>query len=535
MLVPAMRTLHTPPFVRTALALVLTVACSIRWTRAADAPAPARPFGIQVVDEQTGRGVPLVELTTVSNLRFVTDSAGWVAITDPALLGRKIFFAATSHGYEFPADGFGMRGRALDVKPGGTETLKIKRLNVAERLYRATGEGIYADSVVLGRKPPIAEPLVNAEVAGQDSTQRVVYRGKVYWFWGDTSRQRYPLGHFGMAGATSDLPSAGGLSPDVGVDYRYFVDKDGFSRPMFEREGPLLQWADGLFVLKGTDGRERLLGAVSVRKSLEVEVGRRLVELDDERGLFRTLRELPMTSNLKPNGPTFIAARDGKPFVSDGKAHVYFCRPLPDVRVPADLDSVTNPDRYEAFTCLAEGESAAGPDAKLDRDANGKLVWAWKRRTVPVDADDVAKWVKAGKMKAEEAWLRPTDASTGEAVRLHAGSVAWNAYRNKWVMIANQIGGKPSMLGEVFYLEADAPEGPWARAVKVVTHDRYSFYNPVHHPFFDRENGRYIYFEGTYSAQFSREGGQTPRYDYNQVMYKLDLKDERLARSAARP
>jgi hypothetical protein len=47
----------------------------------------------------------------------------------------------------------------------------------------------------------------------------------------------------------------------------------------------------------------------------------------------------------------------------------------------------------------------------------------------------------------------------------------------------------------------------------------------VHHPFFDQENGRYIYFEGTYTAQFSREGGQTPRYDYNQVMYKLDLAD----------
>ena len=508
------------------LILACLVALPAAVARAADAPATAvAPFGIQVVDERTGRGVPLVELTTVSNVRFVTDSAGWVAVTDPALLGRRVFFTVASHGYEFPADGFGMRGRALDVKPGGTETLKVKRLNVAERLYRATGEGIYADSVVLGRKPPIAEPLVNAEVAGQDSTQRVIYRGKIYWFWGDTNRQRYPLGHFGMAGATSELPSAGGLSPDVGVDYRYFVDKDGFSRPTFEREGALLHWADGLFVLKGTDGRERMLGVVSVRKSLEVEAARRLVEFDDERGLFRTVRDLPMTTNLRPNGPTFTATRDGK-------THVYFCRPLPDVRVLADLDGATDPDKYEAFTCLAEGQLSVGPDAKLDRDAGGKLAWAWKRRTAPLYPEDITALVKAGKMKADEAWLRPVDADTGDRVRLHAGSVAWNAYRNKWVMVAHQIGGKPSMLGEVWYLEADAPEGPWPKAVKIVTHDRYSFYNVVHHPFFDQENGRYIYFEGTYTAQFSREGGQTPRYDYNQVMYRLDLSDERLRPAA---
>jgi hypothetical protein len=70
-----------------------------------------------------------------------------------------------------------------------------------------------------------------------------------------------------MAGATSDLPSNGGLSPDVGVNYQYFVGQDGFSRPMFEREGALLHWAEGMFVLTGTDGRERLLGMVSVRKS----------------------------------------------------------------------------------------------------------------------------------------------------------------------------------------------------------------------------------------------------------------------------
>ncbi len=38
-----------------------------------------------------------------------------------------------------------------------------------------------------------------------------------------------------------------------------------------------------------------------------------------------------------------------------------------------------------------------------------------------------------------------------------------------------------------------------------------------------------IFFEGTYSITFSGNKGQpTPRYDYNQVLYKLDLDDPRL-------
>src|SRR5204863_5688120 len=104
----------------------------------------------------------------------------------------------------------------------------------------------------------------------------------------------------------------------------------------------------------------------------------------------------------------------------------------------------------------------------------------------------------------------------------------WNAYRRRWVLIAVEQGGS-SLLGEVRYAEADTPVGPWAYAVKVVTHDRYSFYNPKQHPMFDKEGGRVIFFEGTYTHTFSGNPDATPRYDYNQVMYRLDLGDARLA------
>src|SRR5438067_1532697 len=80
--------------------------------------AAARPFAIEVVDDQTGRGVPLVELTTTSGVTYVTDSAGLVAFDDPGLIGQRVFFHVKSHGYEFPKDGFGLRGIALEIAPG---------------------------------------------------------------------------------------------------------------------------------------------------------------------------------------------------------------------------------------------------------------------------------------------------------------------------------------------------------------------------------------------------------------------------------
>ena len=50
----------------------------------------------------------------------------------------------------------------------------------------------------------------------------------------------------------------------------------------------------------------------------------------------------------------------------------------------------------------------------------------------------------------------------------------------------------------------------------------------LHHPFFDQESGRVIYFEGTYTNTFSGSPTPTPRYEYNNLMYRLDLSDPRL-------
>ena len=207
-------------------------------------PPDTRPrvFRIHVVEEGTGRGVPLVELKTVNQIRYVTDSNGIVAFDEPGLFDRKVFFSITSHGYEVEKDGFGYRGKALEVTAGGSAGIVIHRLNVARRLYRVTGAGIYRDSVLTGDAVPIREPLLNAKVFGQDSAVNAVYQGKIHWFWGDTNRPDYPLGNFHVPGATSDLPGQGALEPEVGASTcSYFLDENGFCPP------------DGPHARRGTD------------------------------------------------------------------------------------------------------------------------------------------------------------------------------------------------------------------------------------------------------------------------------------------
>src|SRR3982751_3507932 len=98
-------------------------------SNAAPTTQPSNYFGIHVIDEQTGRGVPLVELQTVDRQRFYTDSAGYVAFLEPGLMNQRVFFYVSSFGYEFPADGFDIRGTSLQTTPGEVETLRMKRTN----------------------------------------------------------------------------------------------------------------------------------------------------------------------------------------------------------------------------------------------------------------------------------------------------------------------------------------------------------------------------------------------------------------------
>lgn len=489
-------------------------------------PAGADPrdyFRITVVDEATGRGVPLVELKTTHEMRYYTDSNGIVAINDPELMGQNVYFHVKSHGYEHPADGFGNRGKAFAVKAGGRGEIKLKRQNIAERLYRVTGAGIYRDSILVGEPVPTRQPLINGLVMGQDTVFATPYKGKIFWLWGDTNRPSYPLGNFFTSSATSLPPGQGGLDPSKGVDLTYWVDETGFSKKMMPMEGPMPVWLSALFTVRSAAGQEQLFAKYAQVKSDSQVNEYGLARFNDDKAIFEKV--------TVSHGPLFP---DGHPFPATvrGQGYIYFgatgsSEPFPLVRVRAMAEHVVDPSLYEGFTCLMPGSRYEGGNTHLDRGPDGRLVYGWKAGTPPLSFDQRRELVSLGKMKAEESPVQLRDVETGTPIKAHGGSVFWNPWRGRWVMVASQAGGT-SYLGEMWFSEADTPVGPWVYARKILTHNKYTFYNPTQHPFFDQENGRLIYFEGTYTSTYSGNEDKTPRYDYNQVMYRLSLDDPRL-------
>ncbi len=475
-------------------------------------------FEIRITDQQTGRGIPLVELVTVDSVRFVTDNAGRVAYHGPATVGQTVFFHIHPQGYEVPRDGLGSAGVRLKIEPGKTAEVKLRRINLAERLYRVTGRARYRDSVLLGREVPRHEPLGAGRVIGQDSVQVAPYRGRLYWFWGDTNRLSYPLGLFRTAGATSLRPEEGGLSPLSGIDFKYFTGEDGFVRAMVDVANPKgVVWIDGVCTVPDEDGRERLVARFSRRPGLEKAYEQGMMVYNDDREVFEVATNLPLheTWRMLQSHPARVAIDDVEYLVCG--------HPFLLTRVPAAISSVMDPNKYESWSCIEPGADPA--TASPRRAETGALDWRWQSGP-PITQHQEKRWLEAGLIRPSETRLLPVDAANDtRRVIMHSGTVHWNAYRKRWILVAVEQSfdrQSPSFLGEVWYSEAPSAQGPFKRAVKIVTHDKQSFYNPAQHPFFDADDGRFIYFEGTYCNTFTSSPA-TPRYNYNQVMYRLDL------------
>ncbi len=381
-------------------------------------PSASRYFVIKVLDDRTGRGIPLVELRTVHQLRFVTDSNGVVAFDEPGLMNQRVFFYVESHGYESPKDGFGMTGVSLPVKPGGRAEIKLRRINLAERLYRITGGGIYRDSVLAGEPVPLRQPLLNAQVLGQDSVMAMPYKGRIYWFWGDTTRPAHPLGLFHTSGATSRLPGQGGLSPAVGVDLEYFTDAHGFSRAMCPSEGPGPVWIDGLALVEEGQKAERLVAHYSRMKDLGTMLEHGLALYDDQAEVFRKHRRFDLRQKWQcPRGHSLV-------FTDSSGRWLMFAAPFPTVRVRPGLQRVADQAAYEAFTCLASGAHFDKARTRLYRDAAGKVQYRWTADAPPLTPAEEHALVQAGLLPPDEARFLPKDVTTGKPVLLHSGSVA---------------------------------------------------------------------------------------------------------------
>jgi hypothetical protein len=468
----------------------------------------ATPYWVRVVDAETGCGVPLVELRTFNAVQFWTDSNGVAVIDDPALVGHDVAFIIHSDGYEFPEKVMDDPGKILDVQPGKHDEIKMHRLNIAERLYRVTGADIYRDTVLAGLKAPIAQPILNGGVIGQDTNIAVPYRGKLFWCWGDTQGTAHF--NFAVTCATSKLPASGGLDPSVGVDLTYFTDKSGSARAMLPLDRPGLVWIEALFTLRDDQGHERLLATYTRQPSVAIPSERGIALFDDATEQFHVLAQLTFMGPHLSSHPFRVTEH--------GKDYLYL---LAHLRVPAQWKAVTDPMSYESYTCLEAGAHFDSAKPRLERDPSGKLVWGWKSNTDWIGAHEERGLVARGLMAKEEAMYPLLDTDSGIATEAKPSSITWNEYRKKWILLSEKTGA-------VYYSEADEPIGPWRSAKKILTHKAYNFYNVVQHPFFDQEGGRVIYFEGTYTSSYSDAKQDTPRYNYNQIMYRLRLDDPRM-------
>ena len=435
--------------------------------------AALEPCRIEVVEKGSGWPVPLIELRTTNDARFITDNAGLIAFDLPELMGRDTWFDIFGHGYEVPADGFGSRGVRLRPEPGKTCRVEVTRTNIAKRLGRATGSGIFAESQKLGRELDWRDQ----GLMGCDSVQNAVHRGKLFWAWGDSKLQQYPIGIFDMTSATTAVQPLASFEPPLRLRFDYFADAKGAPRGVAKMPGNGPTWVSGYVSLPDKDGTPHLVGTyIKVRNHLEAyESG--LCVWNDETSNFEQLRVLWTKSKSDPIQP---AAPDGHPVLwkdDKGKEWVLFGNPFPTLRCEATFE-------------------------------------AWQ---------DVARWQTSTPQPSLRA------AGDGKVVKPHSGSIAWNPWRKRWVTVFMESFGRPSVFGELWYAEADKPTGPWGPAVKVLTHDNYTFYNPRLHPEFTSADSPILIFEGTYTAEFSDHAHPTPRYNYNQMLYRLDLDDSALA------
>ncbi|MCW1883412.1 DUF4185 domain-containing protein [Luteolibacter flavescens] len=431
----------------------------------------ADPCRVEIVDKENGWPVPLVELRTTHEARYVSDNAGLIALDDPDLLGREVWFHVKGHGYGVKKDGFGYEGVRVTPKAGETIRVEVERRNVAKRLGRLTGAGLFAEELKLGGK----ERLPESGVYGCDSVLLARQGGKLFWLWGDTTLPGYPLGVFQSTAALTSGQPVADFKPPLAIPYELFRDEKDKPRGVAPMPGEGPTWLSGMIELPDADGSRHLVATYSKIKGHldEYEIG--LCKWDATKNSFvrHTIlwKEGDGEKGVIPRGHPFVWKDDL------GKEWVLFGDPFPTMRCPANLGDWGNRERWEKI---------AEPPA-------------------------------------------PRSAEDGSEVKPHRGSVAWNASRKRWISVFTQTFGKPSAFGEIWYAEAESPMGPWGKAVKILTHDNYTFYNPRIHPELTPDDAGFIVFEGTYTAEFANHAQPTPRYNYNQMLYRLDLDDPKLA------
>jgi hypothetical protein len=502
-------------------------------------------FGIRIVDRDTHEGVPLVQLRTSNYIVNYSDSQGYVAFFEPGMMDHDVWFSVLTDGYTFsddrtckpsithPCDS----GIILHTTPGKIITLTVERKQLAERVFRLTGQGIYRDSVLLNIPTPINESSMEMVAPiGQDTLMLTKYKGLNYWFFGDTvcapsARQENCNGYGQHTIAATSIDQAN-QAPVL----QYFTSNiNGMQWPKpVTPVGDLNMntWTAAPFVINAGTPQEAMYAFYLKPYSTSADPSpdkTGLVKWNESKQQFELLIEWPLNNGMEwlSNGHVVSAFAPGEGV--DG--YVYFAGSFVLVRAPKN--KIAQLSAWESLTPLLSGSDMNNP--KIDPKG-----WGWKKGMPVFHQSDETTLIAKGIMPLSQARMQIVDSITKKPVVVDSGVVHWNAFLKKYILVFGN--------GQLYLAMSDSMTGPWNTAVVIAQHEdtHSSCYNSIQVSALSDATERNIYVACSYTSMWSNDApaagipnvwstclfGQNahqncapvvPRYEYNNLVYRLDL------------
>ena len=287
-------------------------------------------------------------------------------------------------------------------------------------------------------------------------------------------------------------------------------------------DGPT--WLDGLAAFRDEDGRERLVaGYAKIRPPMETyEHG--LVAFDPEtRNVFEKVATIPLDAPIRPVGHSVPAqGRRRRPTST-------IADPVPADPRPCRRRRPQGPRRVRGVHLPGARQPARRPEdrPRPRRPAPLRLAAGHRGRSTPSEASPARQGGPAQGRTRPSSHLR--DADTGKAVLAHTRlgllervpqAMGDDRGRDRrQVVDAWARSGSPRPTPRSGRGSTPARSSPTTSTASTTRSST---------PSSPRTAAASIFFEGTYTTSFSGNTDPTPRYDYNQVMYRLDLSDPRL-------
>ncbi len=425
-----------------------------------------------------------------NGVEHITDSAGWIRIEEPGLMHSRILVDVSSPGYRMPPGDKSAAGLEIALSPASEITVPLVRVDIAQRIYRVTGTGIYRDSELLKREVPL--PLGNhaAGLVSAWGVQRAALGTKVLWCWRQAllSNERNPS--LNVVGAWSDHPEHGGLDPTQGIHYSYHTSGSDQAHSLLTADEPGGIWMEGLTSVPDESGKLQLV-AHYTREGTKGERAEHGIAIWTEQKRFERIVILGDEYEWQFPAGQCVTRR------GEDAEWCYFAAPFCRVRCPARLDAVRNPGSYQALA--------------WDRNQQKHT---WQQERPPLTQREESVGVADGSIT--QPLTQVENATTRRPVSIQESSIEWNPHHRCYVMIAS------SADGDLWFSESPHIQGPWKNAIRILSADPGKCAAPVQHPFMNQEGGRIIWFETAYLES------SLPRYDGTELMYRLDLADLRL-------